>query len=157
MEKSCIKCKTIKQLSEYNRNKSRKDGYQNICRKCSNATSRAYYKDNRSKHIKAIRKRNLQQIARNRTFVIEYLQTHPCVDCGEADIVVLQFDHQKNKKEIISKAVKNAWSIESLKNEIAKCLVRCANCHTRKTAKDFNWYKTQREVAQSVERLSDTQ
>jgi 5-methylcytosine-specific restriction endonuclease McrA len=28
-----------------------------------------------------------------------------------------------------------------LKNEIEKCQILCANCHLRKTANDFNWYK----------------
>ena len=73
-----------------------------------------------------------------RRFVLEYLQTHPCVDCGEADPVVLEFDHQKDKELEIANAVKQGWSIERITKEIMKCQVRCANCHRRKTVKDRN-------------------
>ena len=38
--------------------------------------------------------------------------------------------------------VKRAVSLDTLKKEIDKCEIRCANCHRRKTAKQFNFYKT---------------
>jgi len=67
---------------------------------------------------------------RNREFVTEYLKTHPCVDCGNSDIRVLEFDHiENNKEENISWIVKNAWSLQRLINEMEKCEVRCCNCH----------------------------
>jgi hypothetical protein len=32
-------------------------------------------------------------------------------------------------------------NIDTLKAEIAKCVVRCANCHRRRTAKQLGHYK----------------
>ena len=78
---------------------------------------------------------------RNARFVRDYLLRHPCIDCGETDPIVLHFDHVRGKKEgNISKGVHTAWSLEKLALEIEKCEVRCANCHLRKTAKEFDWY-----------------
>lgn len=73
-----------------------------------------------------------------REYVDKYLMAHPCVDCGENDPIVLDFDHRdpalKFKK--ISDLVSEIRSWESLITEISKCDVRCANCHRRKTYRD---------------------
>jgi excinuclease UvrABC ATPase subunit len=67
---------------------------------------------------------------RNREIVNSYLKEHPCVDCGNTDLRVLDFDHVRGKKlGSISHGVKNSWPIEKLLAEINKCEVRCANCH----------------------------
>lgn len=67
---------------------------------------------------------------RNRNYIAEYLSTHPCVDCGEDNIIVLEFDHVNGEKiNNISDAVKQCWSIKKIQTEIDKCEVRCANCH----------------------------
>jgi hypothetical protein len=65
---------------------------------------------------------------------LEYLKAHPCVDCGETNPVVLEFDHVRGKKEFnISKASAKNIGICRLQGEVAKCDVRCANCHRKKT------------------------
>ena len=80
-------------------------------------------------------------IRRNARFVIEYLETHPCVDCGESDPCTLDFDHVRgDKKFCVSKRVNTASKWETILAEIEKCEVRCANCHRRKTAKEQGWY-----------------
>ena len=69
-------------------------------------------------------------VRRNRDYVDDYLMNHPCVDCGNSDIRVLEFDHVRGVKEDhICRAIRNAWSLERLKLEIDKCEIRCCNCH----------------------------
>lgn len=71
---------------------------------------------------------------RNRQYVLDYLATHPCVDCGETDPIVLEFDHISGQKMgNIADASSKAWALKKLVAEIAKCEVRCANCHRRVT------------------------
>lgn len=74
--------------------------------------------------------------------VIDYLRTHPCVDCGEDDVIVLEFDHVRGKKKrTVASMLVQGYSFEKILLEIAKCDVRCANCHRRKTAKKGNWLR----------------
>lgn len=70
-----------------------------------------------------------------RQYIRDYLSEHPCVDCGEHDFVVLDFDHVRGEKvKAISKMVSSAgYSLETIQKEIDKCDVRCANCHRRRT------------------------
>ena len=140
-EKNCYTCQSFKSVDCFNKNKIRKDGLNSICKECSQSRSKKYYSENREKHLGVIRKRTLESVKKNQIFIISYLKTHPCVDCEEADILVLDFDHLGNKKHNISCMIAGGYSQKSLLKEISKCQVRCANCHRRKTAKDYGWYK----------------
>lgn len=70
---------------------------------------------------------------------MDYLATHPCVDCGEKDVRVLEFDHLGNKLREVSAMLHN-FTLEKVKTEIAKCQVLCVNCHRRKTAVERRYY-----------------
>lgn len=75
-----------------------------------------------------------EAILRNKAYVSDFLKHNHCVDCGESDQIVLEFDHVTGEKvNDISTAMANAWSLNRLKLEIAKCEVRCCNCHRRMT------------------------
>ncbi len=73
--------------------------------------------------------------SQNYVHLIGYLCAHPCVDCGENDVRVLQFDHTDptTKEDNVSRLVKTSAWVRVL-DEIRKCAVRCANCHRIKTA-----------------------
>ncbi len=121
-EKLCRKCYRIRLRSDFW--KSTKDGVQGYCKECLGAENRS----NRNE---------------NRRVVMEYLYSHPCVDCGEEDPVVLDFDHIEGKGKIceVGRMLSSGYSLKAIMEEIAKCEVRCANCHRRKTARSRGWYK----------------
>lgn len=73
-----------------------------------------------------------------RRFIDEYLSSHPCMDCNESDVLVLEFDHVRGKKYGISFLTGSRLSLATLKKEIAKCEVRCVNCHRKKHKKGGN-------------------
>jgi hypothetical protein len=78
---------------------------------------------------------------RAQQFVSDYLLNHPCIDCGEADILVLDFDHLKDKEHNVSHMVRSGKTLLAISQEIEKCVVRCANCHRRKTAYENGSYR----------------
>lgn len=47
--KTCGKCNTEKDLFEFNKNKSKKDGHSNYCKKCSSNWYKKYYQSNKNK------------------------------------------------------------------------------------------------------------
>ena len=72
----------------------------------------------------------------------EYLTQHSCVDCRQSDPIVLDFDHVRGtKKTEVVRLVMQGYSWGTIEAEIAKCEVRCANCHRRKTARERNTWR----------------
>jgi 5-methylcytosine-specific restriction endonuclease McrA len=98
-------------------------------------------------------RKTLEQRARKREDIriemFEYLLEHPCIDCGEDDPVVLEFDHRDaaDKHFTLGRALAVNPSLERLRAEMAKCDVRCANCHRRKTSHEFDNYRTRERRA----------
>lgn len=89
-----------------------------------------HYVNNKSKMLSKSRANNKIAIKRNVQYIKDYLETHPCVDCGNSNTIVLEFDHVSgNKKMNLSCMKYGAYSLKALKEEVAKCEVRCANCH----------------------------
>ena len=131
--KKCYTCKVYKELSEFNKNKSKADGLNTICRKCSNARSKRYYKENKVSHREVVGKRNQRVRLENRNRYLEYLRTHPCVDCGNSDIRVLEADHLKDKKANVGTLITTGYSWDTIELELAKCEIVCANCHRIRT------------------------
>lgn len=110
--------------------------------------NKQWYLKNKQKRIKQIRDSEKKRVNNNLKYISEYLLHHPCVDCGESDIVVLEFDHTaEDKFGNISNLTRKGYSLETIKNEINKCEVVCANCHRRRTAKRAGWDKKKRSYS----------
>ena len=57
-------------------------------------------------------------------------------DCGVDDPVVLTFDHVRGtKRATVSDMVKQSLGLKTIFDEIAKCEVRCFNCHMIKDSR----------------------
>ena len=96
------------------------------------AYHRAYYARNAAK-IRAARScHEKARRAYHRAIVLEHKQCG-CRDCGELDPIVLDFDHVRGKKVANIAEMCGKVSEKTMLAEIAKCDVRCANCHRRKT------------------------
>lgn len=141
MEQKCKRCEVGKNVDEFAWLNSQKGIRQPYCRLCvkTHFDVKAKQHQNYSDRKKQDRIRQQQKLE---SVILEYLKQHSCVDCGEADPVVLEFDHLANKVNNVATLKANNTSKEVLIEEIAKCEVRCANCHRRKTAKQFGFYKT---------------
>ena len=75
-----------------------------------------------------------------RSFLAEYYSENPCVDCGETDITVLDFDHLLEKNFGINNAIRDTIPVERIKAELEQGEVRCSNCHRKVTAeRTRNW------------------
>ena len=117
------------------------------CKDCYSEHRKAYYKSHylkygemyreRAKIRRARIKRELQQK------MMRYLADKSCLQCGENDTCVLDFDHinPQEKSFSIARATTNGLEWDKILTEISKCQILCANCHRKRTAMSNGWYK----------------
>lgn len=81
-------------------------------------------------------------VCTNCEYVCSYKENNPCSDCLEYNSYFqMDFDHLKNKKFKISKAIYST-SLKNIKDEMAKCDLVCGNCHKIRTYIRFVINKT---------------
>ena len=137
----CGRCGEQRDDSEFTVRDKRTGRRHTLCLPCRRYHWRAYHHRDRDRFNQRRKARVAGYRARNRTFLAAYLRSHPCVDCGLFDPIVMEFDHVRGTKTIdVSLLISNCAPIAKILAEIEKCEVRCANCHRRKTARDF-WHK----------------
>src|SRR5260370_8431284 len=100
------------------------------CKYCQSEMSKLHYQNNKQAYNERTHSSKAQALTENRSRISSYLSTHPCVDCGQADIRLLEFDHVNGQK---SRGIANllTWGFNwsTIEAEIAKVEVRCATCH----------------------------
>lgn len=135
-ESYCRTCKTWKPKTEFNYRDVEQRLLQYDCRDCQQGHRRNSY----SNHREAARLSNdewtRKAVGVAKEYIYDYLLSHPCVDCGNNNVLVLTFDHVRGtKKDILANMVGRGRSIETIKEEIEKCEVVCFNCHMRREHK----------------------
>jgi hypothetical protein len=157
--RTCKNCNQSKPLSEFYKVRVDNPNWRSECKVCGRQRCKKNYIKNKELRRSQQKKRTQANQETNREQVFDYLMSHPCVDCGEKDLLVLQFDHRENKHHDICFLMRNYIAWPKLLEEIQKCDVRCANCHMRKTAKYAGYWKV-RLMNRNVEILDsnpDTQ
>jgi len=132
-------CKRDLPGSAFNRAGS---GLQHWCRDCF----RDYFARRGATHLRQVVASRAKRVAVARAQTSEYLRAHPCVDCGETDVRVLDFDHIGVKRELVSSLLARGAPWSRIVEEIAECEVRCANCHRRVSAQRAGWSRLAGDV-----------
>jgi hypothetical protein len=93
----------------------------------SKEASKKFYAANSEKHKAVVRARKISL----KNFVISLKKEGYCIKCGCSDYRCLQYHHsdRETKRKAIALLVQTGCSLSALKNEIAKCVLLCANCH----------------------------
>jgi hypothetical protein len=118
--KKCYKCKELKNIDDFYKNKSNKDGISGYCKNC----------------ISTSEKENLK-IAK--IWYNEWKSSKGCSVCGDRRSYVLDLHHIDNRREgdkyrLLSRIISSGTlSFEKRKEKILKeaenCIVVCSNCH----------------------------
>ena len=127
--KECKKCDNLYVLSDF-RSAKTKSGVTSYCKTCEDAYKVEWH---------------LKRRIEIKNWIYNHLKSNPCVDCGEQNVLTLDFDHVKSAQKrynIAHAFMLTGMTIKKLETEIAKCDVRCGNCHkirTHMTSKSWKY------------------
>jgi hypothetical protein len=144
MERYCRGCGRTLPLDQFSFKSAQKGTRHSRCRACCREASKRHYHANRPAYLRRNQKNNPGQRRRSAEYVLAFLREHPCRRCGEADPIVLEFNHREPgvKSGNVSDMVLRMCSPGRLEAEMASCDVLCANCHRRRTAERAGWFRT---------------
>ena len=131
MKKICPGCGEERDAKQDFRWRYKDRGIRQVrCKYCQAESNKTHYQNNKQVYLERALTRNARVNTENKQRLYTYLSSHPCVDCGQTDVRVLEFDHVRGKKSgDISRMVGEGLSWRTIEAEIAKCQIRCANCH----------------------------
>lgn len=145
--RTCRTCKIPQTIAEFAIKNVRTGRRSTQCRTCDRAYAKQHYVKNRSSYMQRTRRNKKEHRDRTALLILDHLRTHPCVDCGETDVVLLEFDHRDrstksgNVGDLVGRGTR-----KELIAELEKCDVRCVRCHRIKTAKEFGWRRLAEDV-----------
>lgn len=157
--KACTMCSVVRPITDFARAPKRgRLHYSARCKPCMRRYMNDWYRRDPER-----RRQIRSDAAEFRAATIEWLTAHlcanPCVDCGEKDLRTLDFDHRDDATKVaaVSTMLHHKWSLVKVKAEVAKCEVRCANCHRKRTANMRNdWRSRHMRTLGTEERTPDS-
>ena len=131
--KKCPVCQVEKDISCFAFKNKSLGKLHSRCRKCQAIYHKEHYELNKQKYLDKSKRNNEKYKEINKAYIQKYKSNHGCVFCKESDPCCLDFHHinPENKKKDIASMQHFAHSLDTIKTEIKKCIVVCANCHRK--------------------------
>lgn len=127
--KTCTSCHQTLSVDLFSFKSKIKRQYQSRCKSCYNAYNRAYYENGESVKQK---KRSVENTKSMRARYQEWKSEQSCVLCGEDAVECLDLHHlDPSEKDDTLQRIISHGSWRKIEEEIAKCIVVCANCHRK--------------------------
>lgn len=149
--KNCKDCRLpllITDFAIHHRTPDGKEYRQSSCKVCVKKYNENYYRlkaesikagaaQYRAQNKGSIARRVEQRLLENSQYIQKIKEETPCTDCGIDRLppFCMDFDHLEgtDKRCNVSKMMMSAYSLKTLKEEIAKCELVCSNCHRLRT------------------------
>ena len=94
----CVKCEVVKSPSDFPHRNKDKGTHHSYCLVCGRKPGKNHYAKNVQYYVRKAHVRRRELSAELNGKLYDYLEQHHCVDCGENDPVVLEFDHVRGEK-----------------------------------------------------------
>src|ERR1700722_8394935 len=103
----CGRCGLLQPAENFAWRRKERSQRDNYCRPCRADYKREHYAANRKRYISQARARKRALAMERAMYLIDLLRSRPCLDCGERDPLVLEFDHRGDKTFGISKGLRD--------------------------------------------------
>ena len=126
--KECSKCHQILPLDCFRWKNKALNKKHSQCKECEKIADKKHYQESLERQTAVKTATLLRQ--ENNINLVEEKKKSGCIKCGEKRPYLLDFHHLNPEEKIntIAHMIKSS-SYDSLKNEIDKCVILCANCH----------------------------
>lgn len=129
MKRSCTKCNEEQDEDQFyvKKRPNSRTTIDTTCKSCHREYRKKHYLDNKQVYMDKAKVSH----ARVKQWYVDYKETLSCSRCSQDHPATLQFHHPSDDKEYnVATMVCSGHGIESIKREIEKCIVLCANCHS---------------------------
>lgn len=118
--KVCSKCNgDPKPIGEFHTRPNGKP--YSYCKACHRNYTHDHYERNKASYVAKAQRNNQRYVEKIQDWILDYFKTHHCIDCGEDDPLVLEFDHRdgESKDFEIGKVIHRGWKLTRIIEEVA--------------------------------------